>query len=137
MVLETTAGGIAFLLGRILIGGVLAFMGVNHFLQTDALTGYAKSKGIPAARLSVLASGLVLVVGGASIVLGLFPVLGAALLVLFHVVVTPTMHDFWNVDDPEAQQNEMTAFLKNAVITGAALLLVAIGGASWPYSLTA
>lgn len=137
MALETTAGGIAFLLGRILIGAVLAFMGLNHFLQTDAMTGYAESKGIPAARLSVLASGLVLVVGGASIVLGLFPILGAALLVLFHVVVTPTMHDFWNADDPEAKQNEMTHFLKNAIITGAALLLVAIGGASWPYSLTA
>lgn len=137
MALETTAGGVAFLLGRILVGGVLAFMGLNHFLQTDAMTGYAKSKGIPAARLSVLASGLALVAGGLSIVLGLFPILGAALLVLFHVVVTPTMHDFWNADDPETQQNEMTHFLKNAVITGAALLLVAIGGANWPYSLTA
>lgn len=136
MALETTAGGLAFLLGRILIGGVLAFMGVNHFMQTDAMAGYAESKGIPAPKLAVLASGLVLVLGGVSIVLGLFPIVGAALLVLFHVVVTPKMHDFWNVDDPEAQQNEMTQFLKNAVITGAALLLVAVGGATWPYSLT-
>lgn len=135
MALETTAGGIAFLLGRILVGGVLAFMGLNHFMQTDAMTGYAKSKSVPAARLSVLGSGLVLLLGGLSIVLGLFPVIGAALLVAFHVVVTPTMHDFWNVDDPEAQQNEMTQFLKNAVMTGAALLLIAVGGASWPYSL--
>lgn len=135
MALETTAGGVAFLVGRILIGGVLAFMGVNHFVQTDALAGYAEMKGVPAARLSVLGSGLVLVLGGASIVLGLFPVVGAALLVLFHVVVTPTMHDFWTVDDPETRQHELTQFLKNAVITGAALLLVAIGGANWPYSL--
>lgn len=136
MVLETTAGGVAFLLGRILIGGVLAFMGLNHFQQTDALAGYAESKGVPAPKLSVLASGLVLVLGGASIVLGLFPIVGAALIVVFHVVVTPKMHDFWNVDDPEQQQSEMTQFLKNAAITGAALLVVAIGGATWPYSLT-
>lgn len=135
MALETTAGGVAFLLGRVLIGGVLAFMGLNHFMQTDAMTGYAESRGIPVARLSVLGSGLVLVIGGLSIVLGLFPILGAAMLVLFHVVVTPTMHDFWNADDPETQQNEMTQFLKNAVITGAALVLVAVGGTSWPYSL--
>lgn len=136
MALETTAGGIAFLLGRILIGGVLAFMGLNHFQQTDSLAGYAESKGVPAPKLSVLASGLMLVVGGLSIVLGLFPIVGAALLVLFHVVVTPKMHDFWNVEDPEQRQNEMTSFLKNAVMTGAALLIVAIGGANWPYSLT-
>lgn len=136
MALETTAGGIAFLLGRILIGGVLAFMGLNHFQQTEAMAGYAESKGVPAPTLSVLVSGLMLVLGGVSIVLGLVPIVGAALIVLFHVVVTPTMHDFWNIDDPEQQQNEMTQFLKNAVITGAALLLVAIGGANWPYSLT-
>jgi len=136
MVLETTAGGVAFLLGRILVGGVLAFMGLNHFQQTDSLAGYAESKGVPAPRLSVLASGLVLVLGGASIVLGALPIVGAALLVVFHVVVTPKMHDFWNADDPEAKQNEMTQFLKNAVITGAALLILAIGGANWPYSLS-
>lgn len=136
MALEFTTAGVAFLLGRVLIGGVLAFMGVNHFLQTDAMTGYARSKGVPVARLSVLGSGLVLVLGGLSVALGLFPLLGAALLVAFHVVVTPTMHDFWNVDDPEAQQNEMTHFLKNAIITGGALLLVAVGGSTWPYSLT-
>lgn len=136
MALETTAGGLAFLAGRILVGGVLAFMGLNHFMQTDAMAGYAESKGVPAPTLSVLASGLVLVLGGLSVVLGLFPIVGAALLVAFHVVVTPKMHDFWNVDDPEARQNEMTSFLKNAVMTGAALLLVAIGGANWPYSLT-
>lgn len=135
MPIETTAGGLAFLAGRLLLGGVLAFMGLNHFLQADQLAGYAGAKGVPAPRLGVYASGLMLVLGGLSLVLGAYPVVGAALLVAFFLVTTPTIHDFWAAGDPETQQSEMTAFLKNAGLTGAALVLLAVGGTTWPFAL--
>ena len=135
MAIETTAGGLAFLAGRLLVGGVLAFMGLNHFRQPDQLAGYAASKGIPAPKLGVYASGLVLVLGGLSLVVGVYPTLGALLLVGFFLVATPAFHDFWAVEDPEAQQSELTDFLKNVGLTGAALVLVAVGGSAWPYAL--
>lgn len=135
MAIETTAGGLAFLAGRMLLGGVLAFMGLNHFVQADQLAGYAEAKGVPAPRLGVYLSGVMLVFGGLSLVLGVYPVVGAALLVVFLVVTTPTIHDFWAAADPETQQSEMTAFLKNAGLTGAALVVLAVGGAAWPYAL--
>jgi uncharacterized membrane protein YphA (DoxX/SURF4 family) len=131
-----TFSGVAFLLGRILFGGVLAFMGLNHFAQADQMAGYAEAKGTPAPKLSVYASGALLVLGGLSIVLGIAPILGAAALVAFLVVVTPLFHDFWSVEDPEQQQQEMTDFLKNVGLVGAALVLLAIGGGSWPYAIT-
>lgn len=131
----TVSSAIVFLLARVLFGGVIAFMGLNHFMQADDLAGYAEMKGIPAPRLAVLGSGALLVAGGLSIILGVLPAVGAGLVFVFLAVTTPKMHDFWNVDDPERQQQEMTDFLKNTVIAGASLLLIAIGGASWPLAL--
>ena len=135
MAVETTVGGVAFLAGRVLFGAVLAFMGVNHFLSVDEMAGYAASKGVPAPRLGVVATGVLLLVGGASLVLGVYPIVGAAALVVFFVVATPAIHDFWNVEDPEARQSEITDFLKNVALTGGALVLLGVGAGSWPYAV--
>lgn len=61
MAVETTVGGIAFLMGRMLFGAVLGFMGLNHFVQLDGMSGYAEAKGVPFPRLGVIVSGLLLV----------------------------------------------------------------------------
>ncbi|MFC7081825.1 DoxX family protein [Halorussus caseinilyticus] len=130
-----TVSSVAFLVGRVLFGGVLAFTGVNHFLQADQMAGYAEAKGAPAPTLSVYGSGVLLVLGGASIVLGAFPLVGAAALVGFLVVATPMFHDFWSVEDPQQRQQEMTDFLKNVALIGGALVLLAVSGGSWPFAV--
>ncbi len=132
---DAALAGEIFLIGRILFGAVLAFMGLNHFMNLDQMAGYAEFKGLPAPAFSVIASGAVLVLGGLGIVLGAFPVLAAGGLAVFLIVSAVTMHDFWTLDDPEEQQNEMTSFLKNLYGAGAALALLAVGGASWPYAV--
>ncbi|QKY18113.1 DoxX family membrane protein [Halorubrum sp. CBA1229] len=133
--LDGPLAGELFLLGRILFGATLAFMGLNHFMDVDTMAGYAEFKGLPAPRFSVIASGLLLVLGGLGVVLGAFPVLAAGALAAFLLVSAVTMHDFWSVDDPEEKQNEMTSFLKNVYGAGAAVALLAVGGTAWPYAL--
>jgi putative oxidoreductase len=135
MVLETV-NPIAFLLGRLLFGGVLAFTGLNHFMQADQMSSYAEMKGAPLPRLSVLVSGALLVLSGVAIALGAVPIIAAVALVVFFVVVTPLMHDFWNADDPETQEQEMTHFLKNGALAGGALIVLAVGGTNWPLALS-
>ncbi|WP_049983080.1 DoxX family membrane protein [Halorubrum sp. BV1] len=132
---DTPLAGEIFLLGRILFGATLAFTGVNHFGDLDAMTGYAEFKGLPAPRFSVVASGLLLVLGGIGVAAGAFPVLSAGALAAFLLASAVTMHDFWSVDDPEEKQSEMTSFLKNVYGAGAALALLAVGGTAWPYAL--
>lgn len=127
--------GELFFLARLLFGGVLAFMGLNHFMNADQMTGYAEFKGLPAPRASVLGSGGLLVFGGLGVVLGAFSVLAAGALATFLLISAVTMHDFWTIDDPEEQQNEMTAFLKNVFGAAGALALLAVGGVAWPYAL--
>jgi putative oxidoreductase len=129
--------GIALLIGRLLFGGVLAFMGLNHFMQTDQLAGYAESKGLPAPRIGVLVSGALLVVGGLAVASGAYAAVGAALIAVFLVVATPTIHDFWTFEDPEAKQQEMVNFLKNVGLLGAAIALGAIALLDWPYAVAA
>ena len=131
-----TVSDVAFLLGRLLFGGVLAFMGVNHFQQTDWLAGYAESKGVPAPTVAVLGSGVVLVLGGLALVVGFVPVIAGAALALFLLSSAVLFHDFWTVEDPEERQSEMTGFLKNVALAGGAITLLAVGGASWPLALS-
>jgi uncharacterized membrane protein YphA (DoxX/SURF4 family) len=125
---------VLLLAARLLFGGVIAFMGLNHFLQLDQMTGYAQFKGLPAPKLSVVASGAVLVLGGLGIIVGVFPLVSALALAGFLVVSALTMHDFWAVDE-EDQQDEMTAFLKNVVMAGGALAIAASSTQSWAVGL--
>ncbi|WP_335998755.1 DoxX family protein [Halorientalis halophila] len=134
MVFETAGAAEAFLVGRVLFGAVLAFMGLNHFTNADEMSGYAEFKGIPAPGLAVPFTGGMLLFGGLALVLGAYPVLGAGALVLFLLVTTPTMHDFWAAAE-EDQQDEMINFLKNVALLGGALVFLALGSANWPYAL--
>lgn len=135
MALDTASGGLLFLVGRLVYGALLGFMGLNHFMDLETMSGYADSKGVPAPRAGVIVSGLLLILGGLAVVLGVYPLVGAALLALFFLVVTPMMHNFWTLEDPEQRQAELTNFLKNAALLGAALVLVDLGGTEWPYAL--
>jgi len=134
MVVETAAGEVAFLAARVLFGGVLAFMGLNHFTSVDEMAGYAEFKGLPAPRFSVVASGVLLVAGGLGIVAGILPVVAAGALAVFLLISAVVMHDFWAASEEDAQ-DEMTSFLKNVSMAGGALALLAVGGQEWPYAV--
>jgi putative oxidoreductase len=122
------AAGTLFLVARVVFGLVLAFMGLNHFQDVEGMAGYAGAKGVPAPEFGVVASGVMLLVGGLGVATGVFPVLAAGALATFFVVATPLMHDFWNAEDT---QSEMTHFLKNAALLGGSLAFLALGGSDW------
>lgn len=123
-----------FLLGRLLFGGVLALTGLNHFLDSEAMSGYAEAKGVPAAGLAVPFTGGMLLFAGLGIAFGLVPGLAAGAVAVFLLVTTPLMHDFWAVPD-EQRQSEMTHFLKNIGLLSAAVALLALSATAWPYTL--
>lgn len=130
----TGTAALGLLGGRVLFGGVLAFMGLNHFLQLEEMAGYAEYKGLPAPTFSVVASGILLVLGGVALVVGALPVVGGLALAGFLLVSAVTMHDFWAVPEEE-QQDEMTGFLKNVALAGGAIAFAAVGTLSWEYAL--
>jgi len=133
-VFGTELADLAFLLGRVLFGLVLAFNGLNHFMQADQLAGYADAKGIPAAGFMVPFTGGLLLLGGLGVAAGVAPTLATGALIVFLVITTPTMHDFWSVPEDQ-QQSEMTNFLKNVGLLAGALVLFALSATPWPYAI--
>jgi uncharacterized membrane protein YphA (DoxX/SURF4 family) len=126
---------IAFLIGRIIVGVYYLFNASNHFLQLNAMSGYAQSKGVPASKLVIPGSGLLLLIGGLSILTGYQPLIGIVAVVLFLLPVTFIMHNFWAVQDPMARVGEMVNFTKNMALLGSALMFLAIPQ-PWPLSFS-
>ncbi len=122
------------LVTRLLFGGVIAFMGLNHFLHTDEMTGYAQHKGLPAPQLSVIVSGAVLVLGGLGIIVGAFPLVSSLAVAGFLIIAAFLMHNFWTVP-ADQQQEELTQFLKNIVMASGALAIALLATQNWAISL--
>jgi uncharacterized membrane protein YphA (DoxX/SURF4 family) len=116
---------IVLLIARILFAFMFVMSGINHLTKTDAMTGYAQFKKVPAAKLSVQLSGVVMMLGGLSIILGVYLDLGALVLAIILVAMAVKMHDFWAAD-AASKQTEMIGFLKNISMAGGALFMFAI-----------
>lgn len=116
---------IVLLIARIVFAFMFVVSGVNHFRHTAAMTGYAQFKKVPAAKLSVQLSGLLMLLGGLSIMLGVWIDLGAAVIAALLVAMAVKMHDFWTAEG-EAKQTETISFWKNMSLAGGALFMFAI-----------
>ncbi|MGH9571668.1 MAG: DoxX family protein [Candidatus Angelobacter sp.] len=125
---------IPFLLGRLVFGGFFLYNGINHLSQRKHLAQYAEMKKVPKPELAVVGSGVALIVGGASILLGVKPKLGALAIMGFLAGVSPTMHDFWRIEDQGQRMNEMVNFSKNMALLGGALALMSVEE-PWPASV--
>jgi uncharacterized membrane protein YphA (DoxX/SURF4 family) len=102
------------------------YNGINHLRNSKAMGAYAESKGVPAGQPAVILSGIPLLLGGASILLGVKPKLGALAIAGFLAGISPVMHDFCRAEDPNQRMNDMTNFMKNAALLGGALALMGI-----------
>jgi putative oxidoreductase len=124
----------AFLVGRVLAGCYYLQSAYHHFTGVGQMSKYAAAHGVPAPEVAVIFAGLLLLVGGLSLLLGVFPRIGVAALVLFFVPVTLIMHAFWADRDPAQRQSDIIHFGKNIGLLGSALMFLAVPR-PWPYSL--
>ena len=117
---------IVLIVGRILFALIFINSGFAHFAQREAMTGYAQFKKVPAAKLAVPLTGLMILLGGISVVLGFWMDLGALLLAIFLIFSAFMMHNFWTMEDANQKMNETVAFFKNLSMAGAALIILAV-----------
>jgi putative oxidoreductase len=113
-----------FILGRIIFGAYFLISGFNHFSNEQAMTGYAKSKGVTSSRLAVLGTGALLVLGGLGFILNMYLQISVILLLVFLIPTTFIMHDFWNVKDPMHKMGERVNFMKNIALIGALMMML-------------
>ena len=117
---------VVLVIGRVLFALLFINSGIAHLTKLEAMTGYAKYKKVPAAKLSVILSGLMILIGGLYIALGIYADLGALLIAAFLIPAAVLMHAFWKETDATAKQNESIGFFKDLSLAGAALIIFAL-----------
>lgn len=121
--------------GRVLFSMIFITSGIRHLMKADGMTGYAQARGVPAPKATVMLSGLMILVGGVLVLIGWHRFIGAGLIAIFLIPASFIFHPFWQETDPMAKMNQMTHFMKNMALLGAALLLAFYAGSFWPASI--
>ncbi|WP_332668021.1 DoxX family protein [Aeromicrobium sp.] len=126
-----------FLIGRILIAYLVIGSAVGHLTQTTVMAGYAESRGVPAARRAVQVSGVGFLLGGLSILLGVWGDIGALVLAILLGCTALVMHAFWKETDEPNKMMEMVQFNKDLALAGGALVIFSILSSDFaPYTIT-
>ncbi len=113
-------------IGRAIFGGFFVYSGMNHFSNMEALEGYAAAKRNHYPHLSVKGSGVLMTAAGTSLMLGIRPEIAAVAVAGFLSVASASMHDFWNIEDPQTKQAELIQFSKNVALIGAAIAIAGV-----------
>ena len=116
------------LVGKILYSLLFVTSGVAHITNRDAMAGYAQFKRWPAPMVSVIVSGVLLIVAPIVFILGLgwLSYVALGFLALFLLATAVGFHNFWTIEDSQARMNEQTAFFKNIALLGATLVIIAL-----------
>ena len=110
-------------LGRLLYGGILAYMALDGFSNNEKRVEIAAESGVPVPEVLVPFVTGMLLVANLGIVLWKYPRASAGALVVFFVGTTPFIHNFWTMEGKERQENRIN-FLKNCARLGCAIMLL-------------
>ena len=101
-------------IGRVLFALIFVASGVNHITKSEHMTGYAQFKKVPAAKASVLLSGVLFLLAAASLILGVYADLGALVLAVLLVMMAVMFHDFWKQTDHSKSKWSKSHFSKTS-----------------------
>lgn len=113
------------IVARILFSLIFLGAGIGHLAQPGATAGYAASRGVPAAGLLARISGVLIAAGGLGVILGVWMDLAALGLAVYVLLAAFMVHHFWSDEEP-VRTTEMSMFMKNVSLAGAALLIFAL-----------
>jgi uncharacterized membrane protein YphA (DoxX/SURF4 family) len=118
--------GAFVLIGRILFGGYFAYVAgyKTHIKMSPMMAGFAKQMNFPLHAIAGWQTGLWLIAGGLSIVLGVWPDLGVLMIIAFLAPAAAYFHRFWELapDDPQMLM-QSGFFWRNVFGVGACLVM--------------
>ena len=109
------------LIARILLVAIFLWSGVNKILHPAETQAYMAAFGMPLTWFFLPAAIALEFLGGLSVLLGIYPRLGAAALAFFTLITAFIFHS--NFSDPV----EQIMFMKNLTMVGGLLLVVQYG----------
>lgn len=113
-------------IGAALIGAVFLWSALQHGLNFRARVAMLKSKGWPIPTLLLLAGMGLEIFGGGLLIVGVLLPWAAGALILFTVVASVTLLDFWR-QPPETRHAIVNSFVGNIALVGGLLLAACKG----------
>jgi putative oxidoreductase len=118
------AAGAVVLVGRIMFAvffGLVAGLG-GHVKMSQMMEGYAKQMNFPLPAIAGWPTGLWLFAGGLSLGLGIWPDVGALMIIAFLLPAAAYFHRYWELEDPGQKLMQQTNFWRNFFGIGALLI---------------
>jgi putative oxidoreductase len=120
----STTGSLIFLVGRILFVALFLVSAQGHIANHARFVATAKGK-IPVPYLAGWPVGAWLALAILSMVLGIWPDVGALMLAAFLIPTSLLFHPFWAFSDPAQRRTQRGSFFRNVSLLGATLALFA------------
>ena len=122
-----------FLVGRVLIGIFFLWKASEKIRHWNDAANILKKKKVPYISYVLPLSTAIQLIGGLSIVLGLYTDIGATFLAIHMIVHMYKVHNFWNMNQGQERNFEKLSFMKDLAILGSLFLFIVIG--SGPFSI--
>jgi putative oxidoreductase len=120
----STEVGLIVLLGRVLFVVFFgAVAGTGHIRRQEMMRGYAQSQGFPIPYLAGWPAGAWLIAASLSILLGIWPDVGALMIAAFVTPAAFFFHTFWKIEDQMGKQTQTQLFYRNMIALGASLVM--------------
>ena len=111
--------------GRLALATMFISGGASALLDPGPRTEKAAELGVPLdPELAVRVNGAAMLAAGATLALGIWPRLSAAVLAGSLVPTTVAGHPYWRFEDPAARRQQRIHFFKNVGLFGGALLVL-------------
>ena len=110
------------LLTRVCLSTIFLWSGINKIINPLATIENMSAHGMPLTSVFLVAAIALEILGGLSVLLGIKPRWGAAMLIIFLIPATLIFHTDLNTEIEQAM------FLKNLAMLGGLLMLVQHGG---------
>ena len=133
----STFAGAILLAGRILFAGMFAFAARGHIVNHPRYVAGVGRK-LPIPYLAGWPTGALFIVADVSIAVGIWPDVGALLLIAFLIPAALLFHPYWTFTDPAERRTHEGSFYRDVSLLGGALALFAFFAATGhvPLALT-
>lgn len=115
---------VLWFVGRLLLGGLFVVGGVHHFFMLGGLAQFMAARGVPAAKLTLIAGSVFQAVAGLALIFGYQAFWAAIGLVVFTLVASAIFLDFRG-HEGEARANAIKGWQSNLAIVGGLLVAAA------------
>lgn len=110
--------------GLFLLGGVFAWVGIEHFLRFETIAAQLAEQDFPAPRLLLTAGSIVEIIAGVCLAAGLAVPYAAAALIAFTIAANMLVLTFWRYSGPQ-RLGLRSAFIVNFAVVGGLLAVAA------------